>query len=109
MTLTEKRVHEIKNACLTAVHKAMRDYTALTVAELHKEAIRAAESIRATNELAYVHFDIDNDDDSAFTLVVDLTSGEDDAFHIDYGIMPVLGTDKLKAVFNGSGDLRDKR
>lgn len=108
MTLTKKRVDELKTSCLTAVHKAMLEYTAPTVAELQERAVKAAQSVRGHNELAYVKISSSsNTGETEFTVIVDLTSAENDAFRIDYGVK--VSGDGLKAVFIQFSDFDDKQ
>lgn len=103
MSLTKEQIDTTKRKALAAVHKAMRGHRASSVAELHKRAIEAADDVRGPNELAYVTVSIASKDDSAFSVVIDLSSDKGDAFHIDYAVKSLSGG--LEAIFVRSGDV----
>lgn len=107
MTLTETRVDEIKTAALEHVYMAMQSFISPDVAGLQERAAEAAGKARGTNELAYVKISIKSEDETAFRVIIDLTSAENDAFYIAYKVRPRRSD--FIAVFDGSGDVTDKR
>lgn len=105
MSLTPAKIASLKSACIAALSSALADKVGDDVGTLHVTAVQAAEDVRGPNELAYVNVSIENEDDSAFTVIVDLTSGSGDAFHVDYNVVPFK--DGFKAEFVKAGSVDD--